>query len=171
MTHRLTAICCYLTGVIALLGLVFLVVLYVSFAAPFDGGMFGTLNDILYAIQSLLMVPVAVVLYRELRPSDYVRGRLALAAGIAGMLGLSLLQWLLVAGVLEFQVLAGLLLLPFAGLLYWFVVTGRIGREAAEFRHRERIDWLAAFYVGHAWWAYRVGTWLWSGRDEVKRVS
>ena len=76
---RTAAICAFLSGIAATLGIIFLFIFYSSISTVdvLVAGHFGTLNDIAVIVQYTLMLPISAVLYQLLRP-----GRFPVQAGI-----------------------------------------------------------------------------------------
>ncbi|MFC2053881.1 hypothetical protein ACFLV7_06220 [Chloroflexota bacterium] len=78
-------------------GILFLIVFFTV------GGVFGPLNDIAVIVQYNLILPIAIKVYRLVRPYGPILSQIATLIGIAGMLAVIILQTLLVAGVLPFS--------------------------------------------------------------------
>jgi hypothetical protein len=150
----------YVSGVVAAIGLVFLIALYVSFFVGSDlAGVFGWVNDALVMVQYAFGVPLAVALHTLLRPRNPRWSRVALAVGITGMAAVVVLQALLVLGVLTFQQqIVPLAIALLVGVGTWLVATGYLAR--AILPHSLRMSLLAVPYLGYPIWAFWMGTHL-----------
>lgn len=147
------------TAVVAPIGLVFLVALYVALAAgaTSQGLAFGWVNDVLAIVSGLLMLPVVVAVHALLGPSAPRASRLALGIGLGANLAIVALQSLLVLGTLAFQQQIGLVLVAFLFLVIWFVMTGYLGRSSGLLRSGVRMSLFAITYVGYPIWAFWLG--------------
>ena len=151
---RLAVWCCYISGIVALLGIVFLVALYVTlFAFDEDAG-FGRLNDISVIIHYTLTLPIALVLRQLLRLYGPALSLVALLLGVAGMAAVIVLQILLVAGVLSFSQQVGMVIVAFMVILAWFVITGYLGRSTNILPNSMLLHVLAGLYFGYPVWAF-----------------
>ena len=117
-----------ITGLVANL----LLVLFFVFAQPFgevrQGYMWlGTANDLVVVVQFLTFIPVARALRTWLPATRAVR--LTTAAAVAAMVGTAVLQLLLVAGVLEFEVQVGLVVTLFLLVYGWVLVVSSAGHR------------------------------------------
>ena len=139
---RFGGVAAYVSGVVAAVGIVFLI-----------------------AVQYSLAVPAAVGLHALVRPRHSRLSGLVLLIGIIGMLAVVVLQLLLVFGVLAFerQVLMVVLALVVVGL--WLLITGNLARPILP--HSQRMSLLAIPYVGYPIWAFWLGTHLLS-RSELQ---
>jgi hypothetical protein len=156
---RLGACIAYASGVVAAIGLVFLIALYVSFAigATSQGLVFGWINDVSAIVWGLLMLPLAVGLHVLLRPNAPTLSGLAMFIGIGAILAIIVLQSLLVVGVMTFEHQVGLVSIAFLFLAVWFLTTGYLGSSSGVLPHGLRMGILAATYVGYPIWAYWLG--------------
>jgi hypothetical protein len=147
------------TAVVAPIGLVFLVAMYVAFAAgaTSQGLTFGWVNDVLAIVSGLLMLPVVVAVHALLGPRAPRASRLALVIGLGANLAIVALQSLLVLGTLAFQQQIGPVLVAFLFLVMWFVMTGYLGRSSGLLRSGVRMSLFAVTYVGYPIWAIWVG--------------
>ncbi len=156
---RFGGVAAYVSGVVAAVGVVFLIAMLVSFGVGSElAGTFGRVNDVLIVVQYSLAVPAAVALHAVLRPRNSRLSRLVLAIGIIGILAVVVLQLLLVFGVLSFerQVVMVVLALLVVGL--WLVITGNLARPILP--HSQRMSLLAVPYIGYPIWAFWLGTHL-----------
>ena len=164
--------CAYASGVIAFFGIVFLVVMFIGFLTDnIRLQQFGTLNDICIIIQYLLALPIMLVLYQRLKVHAPVLSRAAVLTGIAGILAVVVLQWLLVSGVLTFEEQVGPATVALLVVGVWLVMIGYLGRSTGNTRHSLLISILAAFYVGYPIWAIWLGRLLLSGNLNVAEHS
>jgi hypothetical protein len=142
------------SGTIAAFGLV---LWFARFAFP--GGPVGWVNDLLVMIQYGLALPIAIVLHTVVFSRYKPRlSWLALIVGVAGMLGVVVLQVLLLVRALSFaqQVVPVTVAILVIGV--WLVITGYMGRSTGLFRHSLRMSVVAVPYFGYpiwAWWLAR----------------
>lgn len=156
---RFGGVAAYVSGVVAAVGVVFLIAMFVSFGVGSElAGTFGRVNDVLIAVQYSLALPAAIGLHALLRPRNKRVSRLVLIMGIIGMLAVVVLQLLLVFGVLTFdrQVVFVVLALLVVGA--WLVITGYLARPLLP--RSQRMSLLAVPYVGYPIWAFWLGTQL-----------
>jgi hypothetical protein len=161
---RLGGLSAYASGVVAAIGLVFLIAMFASFAvgAKSPGLVFGWINDVVGVVGALLMLPLAAALHALLRPQAPLLSGLAVLIGIGAMVAIFLLQLLLVVGALTFQQQIGPVSIAFLVLVAWFVMTGYLGSSSGSLPHGVRMGILAATYVGYPIWA------LWLGRHLIR---
>ena len=148
------------SGTIAALGLV---LWFARFAFP--GGPVGWFNDLLVLIQYGLAIPIAVVLHAAFRLYNPGLSWLALIIGVAGMLGVVVLQALLLVRALSFaqQVVPVTVAILVVGA--WLVITGYMGRSTGLFRHSLPMSLMAVPYFGYPIWAW------WMARSLFTRAS
>jgi hypothetical protein len=154
----LIALCAFLSGIFAIVGIIFLFKFYSDIE---KNGRFGTLNDIMVIIQYVLMVPIAIYLYRLLRPTDPRRARNNLIIGLVGMTAVIGLQLLLVLGVITFAVQIGFVIVGFFIVLGWFLRNRSHSQEAGEettpIPQNKLLTILAGLVFGYPVWAYQFG--------------
>jgi len=149
----------YVSGVVAAVGIVFLIAMFVSFLVGSElAGTFGRVNDVLIVVQYALALPVAVALHALLRPRHSRMSRLVLVIGIIGILAVVVLQLLLVFGVLTFERQVVMVVLALLVVGMWLVITGNLARSILP--HSQRMSLLAVPYVGYPIWAFWLGTHL-----------
>ena len=159
-----------LAAIVAVIGIVFLALMYASFAAGIqrDGERFGAINDILVVVQDLLMVPAiaaAYVLGRERWP-----GR-SLAIALSGVVLVALivlLQGLLIGGAMTFEEQIGPLSVMLVLLAVWFAAAGWLLTALGIVRRGVALGLVAATYLGFPIWAFVLGRAL---RDRAGRSS
>ena len=102
---RLGGRAAYANGMVAAVGLLFLVAMFASFAAgaTSPGLVFGWINDVSAVLAALLMLPVVVAVHVLLRPHAPIMSGLATVIGLGANLAIMVLQSLLVLGALTFQ--------------------------------------------------------------------
>jgi len=145
------------SGIIASIGVVFLIAMFVFFATPLKslGATFGMVNDICIAIQYLLAIPIALALRQILLPYTPTLIRVATVEGIVMMLVVIGLQLALIFGLLPFEkqvVWATLAML--VGIGAWLVITGLVARSSGRFPNSLLMSSLAVPYVGFPLWAF-----------------
>lgn len=92
-----------LSGIVDLIGLVFLILFYVLEAPqilesgePDTPPLFGTLNDASFIFVALFMVPVAIALHRKAQNQSPTMSQITLAIGLVGMAAIAISQALYV---------------------------------------------------------------------------
>jgi len=164
---RLAGRLTFASGVLAALGVAFLVAMATSFAvgATSAGMVFGWTNDVLVMVSYLLTAPALLALLPLLRPRAPILGALVAVVGLLSIAGIVVLQLLLVIGVLTFEQQIGPVSLVYIGLAAWLVVTGYLGRVAGVLPNGVRWGILGATYVGYPIWAF------WMSRHLVPRSA
>jgi hypothetical protein len=115
-----------------------LLVLFFLLARPFgvDGPLaeagqdfmwLGSANDVVIIVQFVTFIPVALALRRWLPPTRSVR--LATAAVVVAMAAVAILQLLLVAGVLEFDVQVMFVVATFLVVYAWMIAVSSTGHR------------------------------------------
>jgi hypothetical protein len=87
----------------------------------------GSANDMVIIVQFLTFIPVALALRRWLPPTRSMR--IATAAAVGAMVVVAILQLLLVAGVLEFDVQVGLVVAMFLVVYAWVITVSSTGHR------------------------------------------
>lgn len=142
MKTRTAAYAANLSGVLAVLSGAF-AILFFWLEAPYlsDGAgqqplVWGPLSDICPIVQMLALLIVAQAL-DQLSRSDALRlQRLTTLIGSAGMLGVSVLQLLLVIGVMPFEQEIGPMLIATAMVGVWLILVNYQGRRQAQLSGR-----------------------------------
>ena len=145
--------CAYISGVVCILGIVFLVLLYTLGT----GSIFGPLNDIAVVIQYTLALPIVVALHQLLRPYGSGLSLAAVLIGLAAMLAVIVLQILLVAGVTSFGQQVGWVIGAFMFIVAWFVIVERLGRSTDETPNGVPLHVFAGLYFAYPIWAFSLG--------------
>lgn len=143
--------CAYVSGVAAILGIVFLLIFFTI------GGIFGPLNDIAVIIQYTLMLPIAVKVHRLVRPFAPRLAPITTLIGIGGMVAVIILQALLVVGVLPFNRQVWLVIPAFLVVLVWFLLVERTGRSDDRLPKGMLLHTLAGLAFGYPFWAFSLG--------------
>lgn len=147
-----------LSGIVATLGVVLLILFYVLFfASPLKalGQLLGTLNDASIAIQYTLTIPLALSLRRILEPLAPAKIRVATIVGVASMLVVVTLQTALVFGILRgSQQMLWVALAMVVGVGAWLVITGLVARSTGRLPNSLRMSLLAVPYLGYPFWAF-----------------
>jgi hypothetical protein len=148
------------SGTVAAAGLVFW---FARFAFP--GGILGWLNDGLVMIQYTLALPIAVALHMLFRRSHPRFSLAAMVVGIAGMLGVVVLQFMLLVRALTFaqQVVPVTTAILVVGV--WLVMTGYLGRATGLMPRGLLMSLLAVPHFGYPIWAFWLGRTLRAQRD------
>jgi hypothetical protein len=87
----------------------------------------GSANDMVIVVQFLTFIPVALALGRWLPPTRSMR--IAMAAAVGAMVAVAILQLLLVAGVLEFDVQVVLVVATFLVVYVWLIAVSSTGHR------------------------------------------
>ena len=156
----------YASGVVAAVGVVFLVAMFASFGvgAKSAGTAFGRLNDVLVLVSYLLAVPIVVALHLLLRPTAPRLSALAAVIGMGGLAAIVFLQLLLVVGALTFDEQIGPASIVYLFLAAWFIITGYLGSSSGILPRGVLMGILAATYVGYPIWA------IWLARHLLRRA-
>ena len=148
---RVAAWCAYASGYVSVLGIAFLFAFFVL------GAPTGRLDDLAVIVQIFLMLPIALALYRILRPFNTNLSLFTLLLGISGIEAVIVLQILLVTGVLPFANQIVPVVIAFLVVLIWFIINGYLGRFTEKLPNRMLLHVLAGLYVGYPLWAFSVG--------------
>jgi hypothetical protein len=138
MNTRTASYAAYLSGFFAILSAVFGVLFFWLEAPGIANGavqhplVWGPLSDICPIVQMLAVLIVAQALYQLNRSSRVRLNRLACLIGIAGTLGVSILQLLLVVGVISFEQEIGPMLIATAAVGVWLILVSYLGRRQAQ---------------------------------------
>jgi hypothetical protein len=121
-----------ISGIAGLLANVLLVFFFLL-ALPFSDvqnsfGWLGTANDWVIIVQFLAMIPVALALPRWLPSTRPLQVATAIAVG--AMLAAAVLQLLLIAGVLDFDVQVLLVVAAFLLVYAWVLIVSSIGHRS-----------------------------------------
>jgi hypothetical protein len=163
----------YTSGVVAAIGVVFIVGMFILFSAGMTaaGERLGFINDVAVLIQYLLALPIPFALNQLLQARSPVLSRVAMMIGAAGMIAIIVLQGLLVTGVLTFDQQIGAVSVAFLAVAVWLVVTGYLGRFTGQLPHSLLMSVLGASYVGYPLWAFWLGRRLLSDRGAEQAVA
>jgi hypothetical protein len=154
----------FATGIIAAIGLAFLIAMYALFATDPTSAVstspalaFGRINDTLGIVGAVLMLPLAWALHVLLRPHAPLLRAVAMTIGLGAMLAIAVLQSFLVAGTLTFEAEVGPVLIAFLALGVWLVLTGYLGKRSGVLPKGLRMGLLGATYIGYPIWAFWLG--------------
>ena len=146
MNTRLASYAAYLSGILAILSAVFLSLFFgleapnMANAAIQQPHVWGPLSDICPIGQMLALLVVAQALYQINRAGAVRLSRLTYLIGLAGMLGVSSLQLLLVMGVMSFEPEVGPVLFATAVVGVWLILVNYPGRRQSPLP--ARLAWL-----------------------------
>lgn len=157
---RIAGVIAILTGIISVIGVVFLISMFVLFATPQKelGNRVGLLNDICVALQYLLAIPIALTLHRILVAYNPAMMRIATITGITAMVITVGLQWLLIFKVLTFeQQVIWVSLAMILGVGSWLGITGLVARSTNKLPNSLLMSILAVPYLGFPVWAFWLG--------------
>jgi hypothetical protein len=146
MNTRTASFAAYFSGVFAILSGVFAILFfwleapYLSSSAGQQTHIWGPLSDICPIVQMLALLIVVQALYRLDRSGAALLKRVTYLIGIVGTLGVSILQLLLVIGVISFEQEIGPMLIATAFVGVWLVLVSYLGRWQAQ--RSARLAWL-----------------------------
>lgn len=148
----------FASAVIAAIGVVCLVLLYIGLLTPAKGLLlFGPMNDICVLVQYALALPTVLALHRVLR-SDAPRLSLcSTIVAITGIVGVVVFQALLLLGLMSFRAQVGVASASVLLVGCWIVMTWAIGRRRGVVPSGVMVTLFAALYFGYPVWIYRVG--------------
>ena len=130
--------CTVLSGVIGLVGFIFLLLFYtVEVPAMLEQGQltdrpqtFGTLNDASFIFVALLLLPGALAFYRSTKTKASAMSLLALVIGIVGLLTMAIIQTLYVSRIITASPVSDqLITLPFGVVGAWLLLVCIAGRS------------------------------------------
>lgn len=148
---KLAGWCAYLSGVVAVIGIVFLGLMFAG------AERFGPMNDVTIIIQYILVLPIVITVWMILRPLDNPLNTPMLVLGLAAMLAVIVLQVLLVTGVLPFERQVFMVTAAFVVGIVWYVATGRMARPLGLLPQSVPLQVLSGLYLGYPVWAFKVG--------------
>ncbi len=142
MNTRTAAYAAYLSGIFAILSGVCAILFfwleapYLSSGAVQQTHIWGPLSDICPIVQMLALLVVVRALYRLDRSGAALLDRITYLIGLAGTLGVSILQLLLVIGVISFEQEVGPMLIATAAVGVWLILINFLGRRQARLSAR-----------------------------------
>jgi hypothetical protein len=164
---RLAGRLTFASGVLAALGVAFLVAMAAAFTVDARPAamVFGWTNDVLVMVSYLLTAPAVLALVPLLRPRFPILYPVLAVIALLSIVGMVFLQLLLVIGVLTFDQQIGPTSIVYIGLAVWFVLAGYLGRVAGVLPDGVRWGILGATYVGYPIWAF------WMSRNLIPRST
>ena len=155
-----------LIGIISTVGILFLIGMFFFFSKSQQalGETFGMVNDICVALQYLLTIPVALILYHILGPYNPGLIRIGTIIGIFMMLVVAALQFALIFGLIPFEKqVVWVSLAMIVGVGSWLVITGLVARSTGKLPNSVLMSSLAVPYIGYPVWAVWLGLQLLGG--------
>ncbi|MDA0797314.1 MAG: DUF998 domain-containing protein [Chloroflexi bacterium] len=137
----------YGSAAASVIGIVYLVGFFAS-----GVGELGTANDVAVIAQYLLMIPMALALHRAISQNGAVVMPVTLAVGVGGMIGVVVLQGLLVANAIAFEIYIVMVNIGFIVVLGWLLALKR-GSGGSAMPGSTALTALAGLYVGYPLWA------------------
>ena len=138
MSTRTAAYAAYLSGILAILSAVFLSLFFWLEAPNMANNaiqqphVWGPLSDICPIGQMLALLVVAQTLYQLNRAGAVRLSRLTYLIGLAGMLGVSSLQLLLIMGLMSFEQEVGPVLIATAVVGVWLILVNYLGQRSSQ---------------------------------------
>jgi hypothetical protein len=136
-----------LSGVVDLLGFVFLILFYTLEAPqilqsgePSTPPLFGTLNDTSFIFVALFIVPVALALHKQEQAQAPTLSWIALIIGMIGMLATATVQALYVPRVISTAQQSPLLSIGIGTIGLWMLLVNLLGRRGTGLP--SRLGWL-----------------------------
>jgi hypothetical protein len=162
---RFAGWCAYFSGAVSFIGIVFLGLMFIGFSTNnWRLQRFGTLNDSCNIIQYLLALPITLALHQRLKAYGLTLSRVATLIGIAAMIAIVVLHFLLVRGVMTFEEQVGFVMIALIVIGIWLVITGYLGRSSGRMPYSLLMSVLAASYLGYPIWAIWLGRLLLSNK-------
>jgi hypothetical protein len=124
---------------------------------------FGAINDTFVLVQYQLVAPAVLVLHELLRPRWGGWTTAAAALGIAGIVGIAVLQGMLVVGILTFEQEIGPVMVPFLAFTIWMISTGYAASRTGLLPRGVLLAVIASLYLGFPVWAWVLGRRLQQG--------
>jgi hypothetical protein len=90
----------------------------------------GKVNDATSVIWILTFIPIAVYLFRLVRPVNSTLSLVALIVGILCMIAFALLQAALVVNLVRFEQTFGPIMYLWVGISFWMIVSALLARSA-----------------------------------------
>ena len=146
--------CAYVSGVVSIFGILFLIALYVALIVSGEGRGFGKLNDVSVIVHYTLLLPIIIALHRVVRPHAPALSMVSMLVGTIAVVVAVVLQILLVAGVLSFAEQIGMVVVAFLVVLGWFIVTGYLAGYTNALPRGMRLYVAAGLYFGYPFWAF-----------------
>lgn len=167
---RVAGWCAFLSAIVAAVGIVFLLLLYVGFFTGSEGLLrFGPLNDFCIIVQYLLALPIVVAFHRILSPQSPRIAILASLIASVGIVGVVIFQYLLIAGAMTFEEQVGYASASLLVIGVWILITSTVARRDGLLNINLGVAVVGALYLGYPFWAYRVGQRLWSAERSSAR--
>jgi hypothetical protein len=143
------------SAAVTVVGIVCLIAMFAGFAmgSTSIGRAFGFVNDASALVTYPLTVPAIVLLHGLLRPRWRGWSTVAAAFGMAGVIGIVVLQWLLVVNALTFEQQIGPVSVAFVLFGVWLVSTGHMASRIGLLPRGVRLGLAASLYLGFPWWA------------------
>jgi hypothetical protein len=147
---RTTIWAAYISGTIAAIGLIFLLIFFSG--VP----IFGPLNDIAVILHYLLLLPIMFTVHQLLQSGDDRLNRITLVVGLFGFLSVIILQTLLVTGVIPFRQQIILVIPAFLVGTSWFIFIERLGRQDERLPKGLALYILAGLVFAYPIWAFKL---------------
>ncbi|MGD2058898.1 MAG: hypothetical protein PVI04_09205 [Anaerolineales bacterium] len=147
---RIAIIAAYASGVIAAMGLVFLVVFFSGFPG------FGLLNDLAVILHYLLLLPIMILIHKMLGSTGEKMHILTRVVGLTGVIAVIVLQSLLVLGLMPFRRQIMLVIPAFLLCMVWFVLAERMGRSGSFLPKGITLSIMAGLVLGYPLWAFKL---------------
>ena len=155
----LAGLSAYASGIIGAVSVTFFVLFVGAYMltgrpAPWP---IGWINDVTSMLMYLVALPIPVALYDLLKGRALGLNRAALALGIAGMVAVVALQYLLLTHVLTFAQQGGPVTVAILVVGIWLLITGHLGQSSGILPRAMLFSALAVPYFGYPVWAFWLG--------------
>src|SRR3989440_3203527 len=147
------------SGTVAAVGVLFIIGMFLMFSVNMTstGEKLGAINDVVILIQYLLALPLTFAVHQLVQARSPVLSIVATLIGVAGMVAIVVLQYLLVTGALTFEQQVGPVSVALLAVAVWLVVSGYLGRSSGQLPRSLLMSILGASYIGYPIWAFWLG--------------
>jgi len=163
----------YASGMIGAVSVIFFMLFvgaYVTTGRPAPWPI-GRINDVTSMAMYFVALPIPVALYCQLKGRAPGLNRAAMVLGIAGMLTVVVLQYLLLAHILTFAQQGGPVTVAILVIGIWLLITGYLGQSSGILPRAMLFSALAVPYFGYPVWAFWLGRRLLAHKGSAKEAA
>jgi hypothetical protein len=149
----------YVSGIIGAVSVVFFVLFvgaYVLTGRPAPWPI-GRINDVTSMLMYFAALPIPLALHHLLKAQATALSRVAMVIGVAGMVGVVVLQYLLLTHVLTFDQQGAPVTVAILTIGVWLLITGYLGQSSGILPRAVLFSLLAVPYFGYPVWAFWLG--------------